>query len=47
MEDWSFQESYIWSNNYPKCSSDTSPINIDTDKFRSVKLCSFDLVYKQ
>ena len=48
MEDWSFQESYIWSNNYPKCSSDTqSPINIDTDLVQECKtLCSFDLVYK-
>ena len=48
MEDWSFQESYIWSNNYPQCSSDKqSPINIDTDLVQECKtLCSFDLVYK-
>lgn len=48
MENWSFQESYIWSNTYPKCSSDAqSPVNIDTDLVQECKtMCSFDLQYK-
>ena len=48
MEDWSFQESYIWSNSHPKCSSDIqSPINIDTDLVQECKtMCSFELNYK-
>ena len=48
MEDWSFQESYIWSNVYSECGLDKqSPINIDTDLVQECKtLCSFELVYK-
>ena len=48
MEDWSFQESYIWSNSYPKCSTDIqSPINIDTDLVQECKtMCGFELNYK-
>jgi carbonic anhydrase len=48
MEDWSFQESYIWSNNYPKCAADKqSPINIDTELVQECKtMCSFDTQYK-
>lgn len=48
MEDWSFQESYIWSNNHPKCSSEIqSPINIDTTLIQECKtMCKFDLSYK-
>ena len=48
MKDWSFQESYIWSNTHKQCSSDKqSPINIDTDLVQECKtLCGFDLIYK-
>ena len=48
MEDWSFQESFIWSNSYPRCSADNqSPINIDTDLVQECKtLCSFELSQK-
>ena len=48
MEDWSFQESYIWSNSHPKCAADKqSPINIDTELVQECKtMCSFDIQYK-
>lgn len=48
MEDWSFQESYIWSNSHPKCAADKqSPINIDTELVQECKtMCSFETQYK-
>ena len=48
MEEWSFQESYIWSNTFPQCSaSKQSPINIDTELIQECKtMCNFDIQYK-
>ena len=48
MDKWSFQESFIWGNTYPKCSAQKqSPINIDTELVTECKtLCSFEINYK-
>ena len=48
MDKWSFYESYIWGNNFPKCKADNqSPINIDTNLVKECKsLCNFELKYK-
>ena len=48
MDNWSFNESYIWRNYYPECSNDKqSPINIDTELIKYCKtLCKFDTIYK-
>ena len=47
-KNWSFNESYIWGNTFPKCKAENqSPINIDTELTKLCKsLCSFDLKYK-
>lgn len=45
---WSFQESYLWGNNFTKCkASGQSPINIDTELIKYCKtLCDFTTMYK-
>ena len=45
---WSFNESYIWGNAFPKCKAkNQSPINIDTELLKTCKsLCNFELEYK-
>ena len=45
---WSFNESYVWGNTFPKCKAkNQSPINIDTELTKLCKsLCTFDLQYK-
>jgi carbonic anhydrase len=47
-KNWSFSESYIWGNTFPKCKSkNQSPINIDTELVKECKsLCNFELKYK-
>ena len=44
---WSFSESYIWGNTFPKCKAkNQSPINIDTELVKECKsLCNFELKY--
>ena len=38
MEKWSFYESHLWGNNYPKCNlNNQSPINIDTELVKECK----------
>ena len=48
MEKWSFYESHLWGNNYPKCNlNNQSPINIDTELVKECKtLCEYELSYK-
>ena len=48
MDNWSFNESFIWRNYYPECSNNNqSPINIDTELIKYCKtLCKFDTIYK-
>ena len=43
QNDWSYSESFIGGNNYPKCNGlEQSPINIDTDLVKECKtLCKF------
>ena len=47
-KNWSFNESYVWGNTFPKCKAkNQSPINIDTELVRPCKsLCNFELKYK-
>ncbi len=48
MDNWSFNESFIWRNYYPECANDKqTPINIDTELIKYCKtLCKFDTIYK-
>jgi len=48
MDKWSFHESYIWGNTFPKCKAkNQSPINIDTELVKECKtLCNFEVKYK-
>ena len=47
MDNWSFNESFIWRNYYPECSNNNqSPINIDTELIKYCKtLCKFETIY--
>ena len=42
QNNWSYAESFIWGNNYPKCNGiEQSPINIDTDLTKECRtLCT-------
>ena len=38
-KNWSFNESYVWGNTFPKCKAkNQSPINIDTDRFEKISI---------